>query len=79
MVHYPRQTDNHGDTWYRLLGYAGVVGVLLALVLAAGVVLLTAPLPTSPSSPIVATLVFTIVTVVVALIAQRLGNRIHRD
>ncbi|QCC51660.1 hypothetical protein [Halapricum salinum] len=77
MVHYPRQMDDHGDTWYRLLGYAGVVGVLLALVLTAGVVLLTAPLPTAPSSPIVATLVFTVMTVVVALIARRLGTRIR--
>lgn len=77
MVHYPRQTDNDGDTWYHLLGYAGVIGVLLALVLTAGVVLLTAPLPTSPSGPIVATLVFTILTAVVALLARRLGKQVR--
>jgi xanthine/uracil permease len=75
MTRYPQPVDTTGDTSKRVLTYAGAVGIAIALLLTAAVLLLTIPSSVFPSGPVVATVSFSVLTVLVAALAHRLGEQ----
>lgn len=75
MDHYRSAPDTGQSRAEQFLTYAGAVGIAIAVLLTGVVLLLTMPESMLPTGPVLSTLVFTVMTLLVAAVVQRLGRQ----